>query len=209
MSPPTRLNNRPSRRDASSLSYAFCRANVHQGISPALSYPAHLLNACKTFFQYQYPYVKVKGRWCYLYRVMDQEGSLVDSRLSEQRDMAAAKAFFAQARDLAGTPERVTADGHTSYPRAIAEVLGPQVEQARVSCRANPIEQDPRGLKQRYYPMLGFKAFAAAQRFCRALKKVRQCLRPRLRLGQFVSLAQRRAHVLARVAELHSLFAPA
>ena len=40
-------------------------------------------------------YIKVKGQWCYLYRGMDQDGNLVDARLSEQRDMAAAKAFFA------------------------------------------------------------------------------------------------------------------
>ncbi len=57
--------------------------------------------------------------------------------------------------------------------------------------------------------MLGFKAFEAAQRFCRVFEEVRQCLRPGQRMGQFVSLVQRRAHVLARVAELHSLFAPA
>ena len=27
-------------------------------------------------------YVKFKGRWCYLYRAMDQQGNLVDSRLA-------------------------------------------------------------------------------------------------------------------------------
>ena len=39
-------------------------------------------------------YVKVGGRWCYLYRAIDRAGNLVDCRLSETRDMAAAKAFF-------------------------------------------------------------------------------------------------------------------
>ena len=33
-------------------------------------------------------YVKVKGRWCYLYRAMDREGNFIDSRLSQKRDMA-------------------------------------------------------------------------------------------------------------------------
>ena len=155
-------------------------------------------------------YIKVKGQWCYLYRGMDQDGNLVDSRLSEQRDMAAAKAFFAQAQDLAGqAPERVISDGHTPYPRAIAEVLGEEVVHEQCSCLANPIEQDHRGVKQRYYPMLGFGNFAAAQRFCRTFDEVRQFLRPRQRMGQFVSLAQRRAYILTQVNELHSLFAPA
>jgi putative transposase len=38
-------------------------------------------------------YVRVKGKWCYLYRAIDADGNLVDSRLSEKRDMDAAKQF--------------------------------------------------------------------------------------------------------------------
>src|SRR5918996_4410281 len=39
-------------------------------------------------------YIKVQGRWCYLYRAIDRSGALVYVMLSERRDMAAAKAFF-------------------------------------------------------------------------------------------------------------------
>ena len=47
---------------------------------------------------------------------------------SEHRDMAAAKAFFEQALMVTGvTPDRVTTDGHDSYPRAIRTVLGTRV----------------------------------------------------------------------------------
>ena len=43
----------------------------------------------------------------------------------EHRDMAAAKAFFRSAQAATGvTPERVTTDGHDSYPRAIRTELG-------------------------------------------------------------------------------------
>ncbi len=43
--------------------------------------------------------------------------------------MEAAIAFFAQAHEVAQEmPERVVSDGHTSYPRAIAEELGAEVE---------------------------------------------------------------------------------
>ena len=31
-------------------------------------------------------YVKVSGRWCYLYRAIDRDGNLLDSMLSEKRD---------------------------------------------------------------------------------------------------------------------------
>src|SRR4051794_7784286 len=39
-------------------------------------------------------YVKVAGRWRYLYRAVDQYGQAIDVLLSEQRDTAAARRFF-------------------------------------------------------------------------------------------------------------------
>ena len=63
-------------------------------------------------------YVNVKGKWCYLYRAIDRDGNLVDSMVSEKRDMEAAKRFFKQAVDVVGhAPERVTTDGHDSMSR--------------------------------------------------------------------------------------------
>ncbi|GHO99859.1 hypothetical protein KSF_099070 [Reticulibacter mediterranei] len=70
-------------------------------------------------------YLKVCGKWCYLYRAIDSDGNLVDSRLSEKRDLDAAKQFFKQALAVVGhAPERITTDGHRSYPRAIHETMG-------------------------------------------------------------------------------------
>jgi DDE domain len=43
-------------------------------------------------------YLKVRGRWAYLYRAIDRHGHLVDTMLSEHRDMAAAQAFFRSAK---------------------------------------------------------------------------------------------------------------
>jgi putative transposase len=58
-------------------------------------------------------YIKVNGRWCYLYRAIDRSGALVDVKLSEKRDMAAAKAFFRSAKAVTGvTPARVTTVTH-------------------------------------------------------------------------------------------------
>jgi putative transposase len=73
-------------------------------------------------------YLKVRGRWAYLYRAIDRDGRLVDVMLGERRDMAAAKAFFRSARSAAGVmPARVTTDGHCPYPRAIRATLGRRV----------------------------------------------------------------------------------
>src|SRR4029450_4149123 len=60
-------------------------------------------------------YLKVHGRWCYLYRAIDRTGTLVDVLFSEHRDMEAAQAFFRSAKAVTGvTPDRVTTDGHDS-----------------------------------------------------------------------------------------------
>ena len=53
-------------------------------------------------------YLRVRGRWCYLYRAIDRQGALIDTMLSEHRDMAAATAFFRSAMSVADTiPDRV------------------------------------------------------------------------------------------------------
>jgi putative transposase len=50
--------------------------------------------------------VRMNGAWCSLYRAIDRAGNLVDALLSEQRDMAAARRFFAQALDIVGRAPR-------------------------------------------------------------------------------------------------------
>lgn len=39
-------------------------------------------------------YLKIEGRWCYLYRAIDKKGDLVDVYLSDSRDQTAAEKFF-------------------------------------------------------------------------------------------------------------------
>jgi len=148
-------------------------------------------------------YLRVEGRWCYLYRAIDREGNLIDARLSEQRDMAAAQRFFTQALDVAGrAPEQVTSDGHDAYPRAIRETLGDGVAHRTSRYKNNRIEQDHRGMKQRYYPMRGFGSFAAAARFCTGFEEQRQYFRAQARSGEFVSLAERRRRFQGRWAAI-------
>src|SRR3954452_7662559 len=145
-------------------------------------------------------YLKVNGRWCYLYRAIDRNGNLVDSMLSPKRDMAAAQRFFRSAQTIAGRrPAQVTTDGHGSYPRAIAEVLGKQVKHRCSRYKNNRIEQDHRGIKQRYYPMLGFKSFRSAQRFCRSSDELRNYFRPRRSPNEFVSSPKRRQQFLSKL----------
>jgi len=137
--------------------------------------------------------IKVGGRWCYLYRAIDADGNLVDSMLSETRDMDATKRFFQRARTVVGqAPEKVTTDGHDAYPRAIRETLGPDVQHRTSRSMNNRMEQDHRGIKQRYYPLRGFGSVASATRFCTAHDELRDHLRSRQHLNETVSLAAQR-----------------
>jgi transposase-like protein len=148
-------------------------------------------------------YIKVAGQWHYLYRAIDRDGHLVDSMLSAKRDMAAAKQFFEQATEVTGcTPERVTTDGHDADPRAIRRVLGRKVVHRTNRYLNNRMEQDHRGVKQRYYPMRGFGSCAAAARFCRAYDEQRNYFRARTKPKERVSLVEQRQLFRQRFAAL-------
>ena len=144
-------------------------------------------------------YLKVRGRWCYLYRAIDRDGNLVDSLLSEHCDMAAAQAFFRSAKSVTGmTPDQVTTDGHGSYPRAIRSTLGRRVVHRTSLYQDNRLEQDHRSVKGRIQCRRGFKSFASAKRFCRGYDELRNHLRSCTRHNQYVSASRRRLLHLRR-----------
>jgi transposase-like protein len=109
-------------------------------------------------------YIKLKGKWVYLYRGVDKEGQTIDFFLSEHRDIAAAKRFFTRAIEKRGVPEKITLDGYAASHAAVAELQEEGVLPTPLTVRTNKylnnvIEQDHRRVKQRVRPMLGFKRF--------------------------------------------------
>ncbi len=68
-------------------------------------------------------YVKVAGRWVYLYRAVDQFGQVIDVLVSEKRDLAATRRFFTQALDHGPQPTEVSTDRAAAYPRVLDELL--------------------------------------------------------------------------------------
>ena len=100
--------------------------------------------------------VRVHGKWGYVYRAIDHDGNLGDSMVSEKRNRDAAQPFFKQAVAVVGhAPDHVTTDGHASYPRAIRETMGRNVEHRTRKYLNNRLEQDHRGIQQRESPMRG------------------------------------------------------
>ena len=68
-------------------------------------------------------YVKVAGRWAYLYRAIDQHGQVIDVLLSERRDLATARRFFSRALRAGTVPAEVTTDRAPAYLRALDELV--------------------------------------------------------------------------------------
>ena len=113
-------------------------------------------------------YIKVKGQWRYLYRAVDKQGQTVDFLLSKNRDRAAAVRFFKKAVSIHAVPEKITLDGSQASHQAVAELKAEGALPAQTLVRTNKylnniIEQDHRRVKQRCYPMLGFKTFGNAE----------------------------------------------
>jgi IS6 family transposase len=68
-------------------------------------------------------YLKVAGKWIYLYRAIDQHGQVIDVLLSVRRDLAAARCFFTRALRTGTIPAEVTTDRAHVCPRVLDEVV--------------------------------------------------------------------------------------
>jgi transposase-like protein len=106
-------------------------------------------------------YVKVAGRWRYLYRAVDQYGQVIDVPLSEQRDTAAARRFFIRALAHGPTPVEVTSDKAGPYLRVLDELV-PAAAHVTEQYANNRIEANHGRLKARLRPMRGLKRLRSA-----------------------------------------------
>jgi transposase-like protein len=134
-------------------------------------------------------YIKVKGRWRYLYRAVDKQGGTVDFLLSERRDVAAAKHFFRKALKNRGAPRVITLDAYAASHRAITELKSAGTIGRRVRIRSskylnNVVEQDHRRIKQRIQAMLGFKRFETAAITISGIELVEKIRKQQFKMGK-------------------------
>lgn len=111
-------------------------------------------------------YVKVKGKWKYLYRAVDKEGRTIDFLLTAYRDKKAAMRFLTKAIRYQGMPEKITIDKSGANAAAIdgyntGANVGVKLRQ--IKYLNNVVEQDHRAIKRIIRPMLGFKCFWSAK----------------------------------------------
>ena len=107
-------------------------------------------------------YVKVAGRWRYVYRAVDQFRQLIDVLASPRRDLRAARRFFAQALSAHGEPVEVVTDRDPAL-RAAIEVLIPAAFHNTEQHANNRVECEHGRLKARLRPMRGLKRDQSAR----------------------------------------------
>jgi IS6 family transposase len=113
-------------------------------------------------------YIRVAGRWTYLYRAIDSAGNTIDFLLSPNRDLTAAKGFLQLALSSAPVrPRVINVDGHPAYATAVAELKKSGELSQRCRCRPSPylnniIEQDHRFVKKRITASQGFRSVDGA-----------------------------------------------
>ncbi|MEK4204035.1 MULTISPECIES: IS6-like element IS257 family transposase [Staphylococcaceae] len=98
-------------------------------------------------------YIKIKGKWSYLYRAIDAEGHTLDIWLRKQRDNHSAYAFIKRLIKQFGKPQKVITDQAPSTKAAMAKVIKAFKLKPDCHCTSkylnNLIEQDHRHIKVR------------------------------------------------------------
>ncbi len=133
-------------------------------------------------------YVRVKGKWVYLYRAIDKHGKTLDLMLFKGWDKVAATKVFVCAFEVNGLQRKIVIDkcgANTDGIKAINKMLegigcSIPIEIVRRKYLNNIVEQDHRFIKRRTRLMLGFKSFASAASVLAGIELVNM-----IRRGQF------------------------
>jgi IS6 family transposase len=115
-------------------------------------------------------YVKVRGKWAYLYRALDKEANTIDFYFSPTRNAKAAKRFLGRALNGLKAwekPQAIDTDKAPTYGIAISELKAEgkcpeKTVQRQVKYLNNVVEADHGKLKQLIRSVRGFKTLTTA-----------------------------------------------
>jgi len=129
-------------------------------------------------------YIKIKGRWHYLYRAVDKENNTIEFLLTQKRDQKSAKKFLIKAISNNGLPEKVNIDksgANLSAIKAFNAEYQANIEIRQVKYLNNIVEQDHRAIKRIIKGTLGFKAFDSAAITLNGIEMVRMIKKGQIR----------------------------
>src|SRR3954454_9989157 len=133
-------------------------------------------------------FVRIRGKRHYLWRAVDQHGTVLDILVQSRRSAKAAKCFFKKLlKGLQYVPRVVVTDKLRSYGAAKREIL-PGVEHRQSRYLNNRIEVSHQPTRRRERQMQRFKSACHAQRFLSAHSQIHshcQLRRHRLTANQY------------------------
>jgi putative transposase len=123
-------------------------------------------------------FLRIGGKRHYLWRAVDQDGTVLDILVQSRRNAKAAKRFFRKLlKGLRYVPRAIVTDKLPSYGTAKREIL-PGVEHRQSQYLNNRAENSHRPTRRRERQMQRFKSVRRAQRFSSAHGPIRQHCRP-------------------------------
>jgi transposase, IS6 family len=146
-------------------------------------------------------YVKVAGRWRYVYRAVDQCGQIIDVYVSAKRDLRAAQWFFTRALGAHGAPVEIVTDRAPAL-LAVVDALVPSAFHNLEQYANNRIECDHGRLKARLRPMRGLKRDHSARVIMRGHAFMQNLRRGHYELGVDVRARRRVAAAFAELAQV-------
>lgn len=129
-----------------------------------------LQSARSMYWHVDETYIRVAGKWRYLWRIVDEHGRFVEFRLTAKRDARAAKAFLEQASRNCGLypPMTIVTDKAPTYP-GIINAMQPHaytdlpIKHINDKACNNRIESDHASLKRIINPGKGFQSLRTAK----------------------------------------------
>lgn len=133
-------------------------------------------------------YVKIKGKWQYLYRAIDKDGQTLDWMLSRYRNKKSAKRFFKKTLENQHVvcPRVINVDKSPTFPPALSELQNEGVMPSDTKLRPikylnNAMENDHKFTKSKSRYRQWYQSFDTARRAISAMETMRMIQKGQLR----------------------------
>ncbi|ANS51832.1 hypothetical protein BT246_65400 (plasmid) [Bacillus thuringiensis] len=128
-------------------------------------------------------YIKVKGKWCYLYRAIDSDGHTLDIQLRKKRNHQAAYAFMRRLVKRFEEPAVLITDQAPALLCAFKKLkkngFYTNTKHCTVKYLNNLIEQDHRHIKRRFAKSSGFQSIRHASRTIKGIETIQAIYKQR------------------------------
>ncbi len=142
-------------------------------------------------------FLKINGETQYLWRAVDQDGTVLDILVQRRRNTAAAKTFFRKLlKGRTYIPRVIITDKLASYGAARREIL-PSVEHRQSRYLNNRAENSHQPTRRRERVLQCFKSAGHAQRFLSAFGPIRDHFCPRRHRLKAAESRRERVHRFA------------